>query len=93
MSTQQSKGRIKPRPTSKNLDDLKACAHAQDTLTRATEKTRAAEDARRKAVRAAYANGHSAGDIADSIQVSRAKVYQLIGGAFEVKVKRALGQA
>lgn len=96
MSKQQrSKGKPLTRAAKKpeGIDALVACANAQDKLTKQIAATRTAEDTRRQSVRDAYAQGHSAQDIADSMQVSRTKVYQLIGGAFEVKLKQAMNKA
>lgn len=63
------------------LRELKRCATAQDALKRSTEAIRLHEEKRRAAVRKAFLAGASAQEIAAAVQVSRAKIYQLIGSA------------
>ncbi len=82
MSTkhQQRKAPAQQPKRTPEVTALVNCAHAQDKLSRARETARIAADTRRDAIRAAFRAGVSAQDIADAVQISRAKIYQLIGG-------------
>lgn len=66
-------------------DALVRCANTQDQLTRAEEHARKRQDERREAIREAFSKGATAKEIAAAVQVSQAKVYQLIGSARAVK--------
>jgi len=66
-------------------DALAQCANAQEHLTRAQELSRKWEEQRRDAVRTAFAQGIDAAQIAETLNVSKAKVYQLIGSARALK--------
>jgi hypothetical protein len=82
-----SRGAPRRQPTTGDpiLDAIKRCADAQDQLTRAQELSHKWEKHRRAAVRAAFAAGATTKDLADAVQVSRAKIYQLIGSARALK--------
>lgn len=67
------------------LDALKACADAQHKLSRHADTARKLEDARRQAIRAAFAAGATAKELAEAVHISRAKIYQLIGSARALK--------
>jgi DNA-directed RNA polymerase specialized sigma24 family protein len=66
-------------------DALTRCATAQENLTSAQELSRKWEERRRDAVRAAFAQGIDAAQLAATLGISRAKVYQLIGSARALK--------
>lgn len=66
-------------------DALAQCIAAQEQLTVAQELSRKWEERRRDAVRAAFAQGIDAAQLAAALGVSRAKVYQLIGSARALK--------
>lgn len=72
-------------PAGKRPDALTRCADAQEQLTRAQELSRKWENHRRDAVRAAFAQGIDAAQLAATLGISRAKVYQLIGSARALK--------
>jgi DNA-directed RNA polymerase specialized sigma24 family protein len=69
----------------KTGDALTRCADAQEQLTRAQELSRKWEEHRRAAVQAAFAQGIDAAQLATTLGISRAKVYQLIGSARAAK--------
>ena len=69
----------------KTSDALARCATTQAQLTAAQELSRKWEGRRREAVRAAFAQGVDATQLAATLGVSRAKVYQLIGSARAAK--------
>lgn len=74
-------------PAGRNAGNaLAQCAAAQEQLTHAQELSRKWEERRRQAVRTAFAQGIDAAQLATTLGVSRAKVYQLIGSARAVKV-------
>lgn len=62
-------------------DALAQCAAAQEQLTRAQELSRTCEERRRDAVRHAFAQGNDAAKLADTLGISRTKVYRLLGSA------------
>jgi DNA-directed RNA polymerase specialized sigma24 family protein len=66
-------------------DALQACTQAQAYLTKTEELARQRQEARRQAIRQAFAAGASAQEIANAVQISRAKIYQLIGSARQLK--------
>lgn len=66
-------------------DALSQCIEAQEQLARAQELSRKWEEHRRDAIRRAFAQGIDAAQIANSLKISRAKVYQLIGSARALK--------
>lgn len=72
-------------PAGKTPDALAQCATAQEQLTSAQELSRKWEERRRDAVRAAFAQGIDAAQLAATLGISRTKVYQLIGAGRALK--------
>jgi DNA-directed RNA polymerase specialized sigma subunit len=77
-------GAKKPATTAPS-GGLARCAEIQAQLTRAQALSRKWEDERRVAVRRTFEQGIGAAEIAATLQISRAKVYQLIGQATRSK--------
>lgn len=76
----QKRAKKEPQARKPKESALERCASTQERLTRAEETARKAADARRQAVREAFASGVPSQDIAATVKVSRAKIYQLLGG-------------
>jgi hypothetical protein len=66
-------------------DALTACTDAQAHLSRAEELSRKWQDHRRETIRQAFSAGVPVKEIASAVQVSQAKIYQLIGSARALK--------
>lgn len=85
MRPQKSKiGRPIPA-AGKTPNALTECTTAQAQLSAAQELSRKWEERRRDAVRTAFAQGIDAAQLAATLGISRAKVYQLIGSARALK--------
>lgn len=69
-----------PRTTPKQPSTADEITRAQHRLDRAAEVFRAAQAERRQVVRKAWSNGATAVELANLLQVSRQKVYEIIGG-------------
>lgn len=66
-------------------DALRVCTDAQEHLARSEVLAKKWQDQRREAIREAFTKGATAKEIAAAVQVSQAKVYQLIGSARTLK--------